>query len=135
MRSSDDSNKLKKYPLTAILVVSFNLLMLHGLTHISLPRARQHTKSFVTLSYYDSSTQKYAQGPGDFYFVGYWILLFTFLRAFVLSYVLLPLARFCGVEKIQTRIRFAEQAWLLLYYALFCPLGVVSHLLLNECIQ
>ncbi|KAI9676122.1 MAG: sphingosine N-acyltransferase lag1 [Caeruleum heppii] len=56
--------------------------------------------------------------------VFYWIILFTGLRAGVMDFILLPLARWGGVGSKKGRIRFAEQAWLLLYYGVFWSLGM-----------
>ena len=41
-----------------------------------------------------------------------------------MTYFLSPLASLAGIQKPKTRTRFAEQAWLVLYYALFWCLGV-----------
>ena len=56
----------------------------------------------------------------------YWIVVFTGLRAAVMDYILMPIAQWGGVEKRKNRVRFAEQAWLLLYYVPFWTLGMVS---------
>lgn len=56
----------------------------------------------------------------------YWIVVFTGLRAAVIDYALLPLARKGGVKIEKDKIRFAEQAWLLIYYSVFSTLGMVS---------
>lgn len=67
----------------------------------------------------------YQQGPKDFAFVLYWIIVFTGLRATTLVYLLVPFARLCGLRKPKLQIRFAEQAWLFLYYAAFWTVGMV----------
>jgi acyl-CoA-dependent ceramide synthase len=43
-----------------------------------------------------------------------------------MDYVLAPLARRCGVHKKKDVTRFSEQAWLLVYYSVFWPMGMVS---------
>lgn len=58
--------------------------------------------------------------------VAYWIVLFTALRASVMDYILTPFAAWGGVQKKKDLVRFAEQAWLLVYYFFFFPLGMVS---------
>lgn len=42
-----------------------------------------------------------------------------------MTYVLLPLAKLVGLKKLKIQVRFAEQAWLLLYYAIFWSVGMV----------
>lgn len=111
--------------LTAASGLSINLLLLLALTHLCFPRARRRTQKFFTLSYYDPSTGLYMQGWDDLSLVTFWIVVFTGLRAGVMDYVLKPYARWGGVEKPKARVRFAEQAWLLLYYSVFWTLGMV----------
>lgn len=58
--------------------------------------------------------------------VSYWVVIFTGLRAAVMDYILMPLAKKGGVKTERDKIRFAEQAWLMVYYCVFWPLGMVS---------
>ncbi|KAI9683275.1 MAG: sphingosine N-acyltransferase lag1 [Bathelium mastoideum] len=104
--------------------ISVNLALLLFLTHISFPRARRRTRTFFELSYYDSTTGKYTQGWDDLYLVSFGIVLFTGLRVAVMEYVMMPLAQIGGIEKKKARIRFAEQAWLLLYAAIIWSWGM-----------
>lgn len=103
-----------------------NLILLLALTHICFPRARRRTRPFFELSYYNPSTGLYGQGPEDFYFIFFCVIVFTGLRAAVMTYCLLPLARRAGLVKRRAQDRFTEQAWLLVYYTFMCPLGLVS---------
>ena len=43
-----------------------------------------------------------------------------------MDYVLRPLARKGGVKNARDETRFAEQAWLMIYYSVFWTLGMVS---------
>ena len=105
--------------------LSVNLLLLHALTHICFPRARQSTRKFYQLSYFNPKTEKYALGWDDFYIVVYSIIALTGLRAFTLDYILAPLAQLAGVSKGKEQIRFAEQGWVLIYDSVFWSLGMV----------
>lgn len=58
--------------------------------------------------------------------VTFWIVLFTAARASVIDFALIPFGQWAGIQKKQDRVRFAEQGWLLVYYIIFWPLGVVS---------
>jgi len=42
-----------------------------------------------------------------------------------MDYVLAPFARSQGISKKKAVTRFSEQAWLMIYYGVFWPLGVV----------
>lgn len=57
------------------------------------------------------------------YLVASCVVYFTAMRAFMLDYVLLPLAEFCGISKRKGKVRFAEQAYLLLYYIIYWSWG------------
>lgn len=105
--------------------LSVNILTLIALTHLCFPRARRRTRKFFELSYYDPATGRYTRGADDFYYIAFWVTVFTCLRATVMSYVLAPFARWCGIRKEKATIRFTEQAWLLVYYLVFWPLGMV----------
>ena len=114
--------------------ISINLLLLLCLAHISFPRARRQTRKFFELSYYDRNTGLYTQGWDDLYFVFFWIIIFTGLRAFVMDYVLTPLAQMGGIQKTKSRVRFAEQAWLIMYDSIIWPLGMVCSRFTISCI-
>jgi hypothetical protein len=57
--------------------------------------------------------------------VFFWIVNFTGLRAFFIDYVFLPFAQHAGVQNKKDLMRFAEQAWLLIYCITFWSLGMV----------
>ncbi|KAK0707204.1 TLC domain-containing protein [Apiosordaria backusii] len=103
--------------------LSFNLIALLFLAH-GMPRAREHTSKFFTLSYYNPNTGKYFLGSDDSYLILFFIVLLTGLRAGIMEYVLAPFARARGVNKKKDIVRFSEQGWLLVYYSFFWPLGV-----------
>ncbi|OCK85237.1 longevity assurance proteins LAG1/LAC1 [Lepidopterella palustris CBS 459.81] len=104
--------------------LSINLLLLLFLTHICFPRARRRTHRFFNLSYYDAASGLYTSGIDDLSFVAFWIVVFTGLRAAVMDYILHPLASLGGIRTKKERVRFAEQAWLLIYYSVFWTLGM-----------
>lgn len=99
--------------------------MLLFLTHLCFPRARRHTRKFFELSYYNPDSGEYRAGWNDAWMVSYWIVVFTGLRAAVMDYILTPLAKKGGVKTARDLTRFAEQAWLLIYYSVFWTLGMV----------
>jgi acyl-CoA-dependent ceramide synthase len=95
------------------------------LTHVCFPSLRSSTIQYFTLSYYDAQSGLYNPGWQDLKFVSLCIIVFTALRAAAMDYALVPMARKCGIHKKKATIRFAEQAWLVLYYATFWSLGTV----------
>lgn len=103
-----------------------NLVLLHALAHLCFPRARQSTRKFFQLSYFNPDTGKYGAGWDDFYMVVYSIIVLTGLRAGILDYLLMPLAQLAGVHKKKDKVRFAEQAWILIYDSVFWTLGMVG---------
>ncbi|KAH0001752.1 sphingosine N-acyltransferase lac1, partial [Aureobasidium melanogenum] len=103
--------------------LSINVLMLLVLTHVCFPSLRSSTIQYFTLSYYDAQTGLYNPGWQDLKFVSLCIIVFTGLRAAAMDYALVPMARKCGIHKKKATVRFAEQAWLVLYYAAFWFLG------------
>lgn len=106
--------------------LSINLLLLHALTHVCFPRARDTTRKFVRLSYHDELSGRYAAGWDDFYMVLYGIVVLTGLRAATLDYILLPLAQQTGIHRKMDRVRFAEQGWVFVYDSVSWLLGMVS---------
>lgn len=100
--------------------------MLLSLTHVCFPRARRHTRKFFDLSYYNPQSGEYCAGWNDAHMVFFWIVVFTGLRAAVMDYILTPLAKRGGVATEKDRTRFAEQAWLLIFYCVMWPIGMVS---------
>lgn len=111
-----------------LLGLSINILLLLLLTHTFFPTLRPRTAQFFTLSYYNAETGLYTQGWNDFKLVSFWIIVFTGLRAATMDYLLIPLARWHGITKKKVAIRYAEQAWLLIYYSAFWGLGMVCFL-------
>ncbi|KAK8234392.1 TLC domain-containing protein [Phyllosticta capitalensis] len=104
--------------------LSMNLLLLLALTHLCFPRARQSTRKFFDLSYYNQNANGYLQGYDDFPFVFFWVVAFTALRAGTMDYVLKPLARLGGIRSKKACVRFAEQGWLAIYYSFSWAVGM-----------
>ncbi|CAG8624354.1 5893_t:CDS:2 [Paraglomus brasilianum] len=83
----------------------------------------QQAEKFLFIKYRDPETGLYAKGKDDIYFVSFWVIVFTFLRAAVMEHLLIPIAK---KEGIKTTTRFAEQGWLFIYYSTSWTLGMVS---------
>lgn len=109
---------------------SFNLISLLFLAHASIPKARQHTIKFFTLSYFNASTGQYGIGYDDIYLISFCVVLFTGLRAACMEYVLAPFAKRRGLVKQKEVTRLSEQAWMVIYYTIFWCFGLVSNTLI-----
>jgi hypothetical protein len=117
----------------------FNLIAILAIAHIAIPIARPYTAKLFKLSYYNPNTGNYGIGHDDFYFIAFSNVLLTGLRAGCMQYLLAPLAKQLGISKKKEIVRFSEQVWMLMYYNVFWPLGMVthalSHLALISCIH
>ncbi|KAF9570858.1 sphingosine N-acyltransferase lag1 [Mortierella alpina] len=81
-------------------------------------------ESFLILQNRDPMTGLYSKAWSDLNFIFFWIVAFTFLRAFVMTMILKPIAVRCGVKKEHQRTRFQEEGWVCLYYSLSWTLGM-----------
>ncbi|CAK3882195.1 Sphingosine N-acyltransferase lag1 [Lecanosticta acicola] len=128
MRNSKDhesiGSALRKMVMQHQLGLPLNFIVLLAMSHMLFPSLRDRTRACFILSYPTAVEGQYSQGPLDLYLVGSCIVYFTAFRAFMLDYVLLPLAGKCGIGKRKGKVRFAEQAYLLTYYTIFWSWGV-----------
>jgi len=95
--------------------------VLFGHFVLGLPAAER----FLVLQNKDPETGLYSKAWTDLYFIGFWVVVFTFLRAFVRSFVLKPIAVYAGVKKEHNRNRFQEEGWVCMYYTLSWCMGMV----------
>lgn len=89
------------------------------------PRARRRTKVFFSLSYHNVASGQYHQGWDDIYFIIFWITVITGLRVAVMEYLLQPIASWGGIRKTKAKMRFTEQAWMLIYFTCSWCFGMV----------
>ena len=124
---------IRRFAVQHQLGLSLNLMLLVGMSYLFFPSLRENMSAFLWLSYRASAVtgaedtmQKamYGQGPRDLHLVVSFIVFFTAYRAFMLDYVLMPLAGRCGIRQRKGRVRFAEQAHLLIYYYVYWTWGV-----------
>ncbi|KAG0275238.1 sphingosine N-acyltransferase lag1 [Linnemannia exigua] len=72
----------------------------------------------------DPMTGLYSKAWTDLNFIGFWIVVFTFLRAFVMTVILKPFALWAGVQKEHQQNRFQEEGWVCIYYSISWTLGM-----------
>lgn len=92
--------------------------------HNLYPTLRPYTAPFFQLSYYQPSEGVYVQGFDDVYFVISSAITFTAVRATAIEWIFRPAARYAGLKRKASN-RFAEQAWMWMYYAFFWTFGMV----------
>ena len=109
--------------------LSLNLMIFVGLSYLFFPSLRDRMSAFFALSYPSATVQgQYGQGARDLYLMVSFIVLFTAIRAFSLGYALMPLAGYCGIAKTKGRVRFAEQSYMMIYYAIYWSWGLALFL-------
>lgn len=59
--------------------------------------------------------------------------MFTLLRDAAMRYVFMPFAQYGGVKTYKGLVRFAEQAWIMVYYTVFWVLGMVCRYIRMGC--
>ena len=106
--------------------LSVNIMLFVGLSWLLFPSLRERMSACFRLSY-PSGTQNgmYSPGPRDIYLVASFIVFFTALRAFSLDYLLMPLASRLGISRRKGRVRFAEQSYMMIYYAMYWTWGLL----------
>lgn len=75
---------------------------------------------------YEVGPDQFDKGVGDAYFVFFWTIMFTFLRASFIKYGYLPLANYFNIADPSKRQRVAEQMYIFAYYVVFGAAGLVS---------
>ncbi|KAI9793085.1 MAG: hypothetical protein M1816_000983 [Peltula sp. TS41687] len=85
-----------------------------------------HAAIFLSypLSNKDPENQRYGKGPRDFAFVGFYVLVLSFAREFLMQMLLRPLAIRRNIQSRAKQSRFMEQMYTAIYFAIFGPLGL-----------
>ncbi|KAF9548902.1 sphingosine N-acyltransferase lag1 [Mortierella hygrophila] len=81
-------------------------------------------KKFLFFQEYAPITNTYEKSWEDLYFCLFWVTAFTFLRATVMTYILMPMAARFGATTDRSILRFAEQGWICIYYSCSWVLGM-----------
>lgn len=105
--------------------ISLTILSTLLAAHNLYPSVQSFTTPFFQMSYYQPETGLYTQGRDDIYFVISAVLAFTAVRAIFIEWILRPLAKATGLKK-KASLRFAEQAWLIVYDSTYWSYGIVS---------
>lgn len=91
------------------------------------PLLHKHTDRFFHLQYLidrKGGTLYFDIGINDAYYVAYWVILLSFMRASLMQWCFEPVAKhLCRIHSKKARVRFAEQSWLVVYYCGLFALG------------
>ena len=71
-----------------------------------------------------SAPRHYGKGRADFAFVGFYIIVLSFTREFLMQRLIRPIALHFGIRSRAKQNRFMEQVYTALYFAVFGPLGL-----------
>jgi acyl-CoA-dependent ceramide synthase len=69
---------------------------------------------------------RYTNGWDDLYFVGFWIIAFTYIRIAIMQSWLNPLGKKLGIRGSKLE-RFEEQGYIIFYYVISWTCGMVSN--------
>ena len=75
-----------------------------------------------------SDDVRYAKGWLDLAFIAYHVIVFSFIRQFLLLKVIRPISIKLGIKKQAKLDRFGEQAYAIIYYGTMGVWGIVSQL-------
>lgn len=94
-------------------------------TRLPTIQYRNPIPKFIYLSYLNPVNGLYLKGNDDIYFVIFAVLVWLTLRELCIKYFWTPIGRLLGLESNSTKlIKFAQQGWNLIYYAVFWSIGV-----------
>jgi acyl-CoA-dependent ceramide synthase len=73
---------------------------------------------------YPGGPNMYGKGYADWAFVGFYTIVLTFTREFIMQRILRPLSVYCGMKKRGKQSRFMEQVYTAIYFGVFGPFGL-----------
>lgn len=77
-----------------------------------------------TLPAHIGDVTQYGKGPKDLAFVGFYMIVLSFTREFLMQRLIRPIAIRCGIRARGKQSRFMEQFYTALYFAVFGPFGM-----------
>jgi acyl-CoA-dependent ceramide synthase len=116
-------------PETSLQLISMVLAAWAGL-EITLPSGTSNPLSpLIFISYplkpvAGEDEQKVGKGPKDLAFLGFYIVVFSFLRQSITEYLVRPLAKRLGLKSESKTQRFMEQAYGIIYWGGSGALGL-----------
>ncbi|KAL0936795.1 sphingosine n-acyltransferase lac1 [Colletotrichum truncatum] len=115
-----------KHTWTTPLVLALAFLSTYAVN----PTESNIVHKFIFLSYKlpqaadDDSPAQYGKGPWDIAFVFFYSIVLSFTREFVMQELLRPLAKFYNIRSRGKQLRFMEQGYTAIYFAILGPAGL-----------
>lgn len=114
------------------IIISRNLLiLLYSVAFVSaraFPKLHIITDRFLHLQHLidrRNGEPIYDIGVYDAYYVTHWVILLTFLRAFLMTWCFDPCAKhLCNIHSKKAQTRFSEQSWSIFYYCFSFACGL-----------
>jgi acyl-CoA-dependent ceramide synthase len=128
---------LKTFQIISATVIAWYLLE-HSTTQYSgasNPLARLLFISHPLSPQLGETEQKYGKGIYDLTFLGFYIIVFSFLRQSITEFLIRPLAKKLGLKTESKQARFMEQAYAVVYFSASGAFGLVSLLFLLSYIK
>lgn len=96
---------------------------LHHAIFLSYANPPMNERTYTLPAHIGNVTQ-YGKGPKDFAFVGFYTIVLTFTREFIMQRMIKPIAIWCGIKNKGKQARFMEQFYTAIYFAIFGPFGL-----------
>lgn len=77
-----------------------------------------------TLPAHIGDVTQYGKGKKDFAFVGFYTIVLSFTREFLMQRLIRPIALRLGIKKRDKQARFMEQFYTAIYFSIFGPVGL-----------
>ncbi|KAK4695803.1 hypothetical protein P7C71_g2013, partial [Lecanoromycetidae sp. Uapishka_2] len=97
---------------------------IHSALFLSYPLPADHSLIPYHAHNDPNPPQFYGKGPRDFAFVGFYIIVLSFTREFLMQRLIRPMAIRHGLKSRGKQNRFMEQVYTAMYFAIFGPLGI-----------
>ena len=96
---------------------------LHSAIFLSYPNPPLAERTYTLPAHIGNVTQ-YGKGPKDFAFVGFYMIVLSFTREFLMQRLIRPIALWSGIRGRGKLSRFMEQFYTAIYFSIFGPFGL-----------
>ncbi|WPH01941.1 sphingosine n-acyltransferase lag1 [Acrodontium crateriforme] len=96
---------------------------LHSAIFLSYPNPPMNERTNTLPAHIGHVTQ-YGKGPKDFGFFGFYTIVLSFSREFLMQRLIQPIAVMSGIRSRAKQLRFMEQFYTAIYFAIFGPFGL-----------
>lgn len=128
-KSSSLQRRCKRFAVKHTWTIPLLLLLAFISLYAINPTESNIIHRFIFLSYRRPALKagappQYDKGRWDIAFVSFYTIVLSFTREFIMQEMLRPLARFCGIKSRGKQLRFMEQMYTAVYFAVMGPAGM-----------